>query len=209
VTGSTPPWVSPKGAALLALESLVALAAGALSYALLAPTVPVTELELAGSAAKAGEILGGRRTDFLRAVDADWVLIAGYALALVFAAQLGRHVFWTAGARAAARFAGIAGVVAAAADAVENLLLRHALTTEAGDGWWQAAQAAAFTKFGLLALAAPVALKRTPGDARGGVGRGVGAVESGAHAFARLPGGGPPWAGRLALGAAGRSAGPC
>ena len=159
MTGRPPtPRLSRSAAALLALVSLAAITAGAVWYAARAPAVPITELELAGTASRAAEIVGDRGTDFRRAVDADGGLILGYLAALVTAAELGRRVFWTARARAAARFAGIAAAVAAVADVIENLILRGALTAPASDTRWMWAQAAAFTKFGLLALAVPVAL---------------------------------------------------
>jgi hypothetical protein len=158
IHSSSRPRLSRAGAAALVLGSLTALGAGAIWYAAVSPAVPITELELAGSAARAADIVGDRRDEFVRAVDADWGLIAGYLGALLLAGRLGRRVFWTARARAAATVALPASVAAATADGMENLLLRDALTRPARDPQWVWTQAAAFTKFGLLALAAPVAL---------------------------------------------------
>ena len=158
IDSSSRPQLSRVGAAALVLGSLAALGVGAVWYAAAAPAVPITELELAGSTARAADIVGDRRDQFIRAVNADWALIAGYLGALLLAGRLGRCVFWTARARAAASVVLPASVAAATADGVENLLLRDALTMPAGDPQWVWAQAAAFTKFGLLALAAPVAL---------------------------------------------------
>lgn len=154
-----------RGRALLVVVlALSAAGGGVVWYALAAPDVPIIELELAGSAQRAQQVISTgaadytSASDYTRAINADWGLIAGYVFALLAATWLlGHRVFWTPKARWVADIAAVGSVVAGAADAVENLLLYIALDQPA-TGPWRWVQAAAFTKFGLLAFAVPVAI---------------------------------------------------
>ena len=71
MTGRPPtPRLSRSAAAALALASLAAIAAGAVWYAARAPAVPITELELAGTAARARAVQNRRRPSSAAATSA-------------------------------------------------------------------------------------------------------------------------------------------
>ena len=77
------------------IGSLVLLAAGVALYAIFAPSVDAVALQVAGTARRANQVIGGRAPAFRSALGWDFVLIAGYTASLVWICQLGRRVFWT------------------------------------------------------------------------------------------------------------------
>jgi hypothetical protein len=140
------------------LLALLATAGGVLAVVVLAyRSVPLIGLELAGDTATAVRITGDRSSAFRSALDAGWLLTAGYVLAFVAAGWLGRRVAWTPAARRAAGLVIAAALAAGAADMVVNVLLRlglHHLGTP-DDLLWRSVQTAAYLKFALLAYALP------------------------------------------------------
>ncbi len=77
------------------IGSLALLAVGVALYAIFAPSVDAVALQVAGTARRANEVIGGRVHDVRAALWWDFVLIAGYASGLAMICRLGRHVFWT------------------------------------------------------------------------------------------------------------------
>lgn len=134
------------------LVCLLPLALGALVYAVFGhPFLPMIQLELAGTADRAVEIVNGRTSDFRDAVVADWVaFIPGYVLSIVLAARrLASHRLAT--------LVTVLAMVAGALDVVENAWLWRGLTdpTQAA---FALATAFASTKFVLLLPAAVIAV---------------------------------------------------
>lgn len=156
IAGQHPP-LSVWRAWCLIVLAVMAVGGGTAWYALVVPHVPILTLELAGSPARAQQVIGARTAEFTTAINAGWGVILGYLVALVTATWLGWRVFWTRKAALVAGVALVASLVAAGANAVENVLLYLALHRPAGGAWlW--AQVAAFSKFGLLTLAVPIAV---------------------------------------------------
>jgi hypothetical protein len=145
--------LSKRGAMLAVIATLMAIAGGIGWYAMQGPNVPITELELAGTAERAQQGMGDSKADFITAVHADWVLIFGYLVALVVATWLGRRVFWTPKARWVATVALIASAVAVGADVIENVLLYVALDSPTGgvwafpQGWLSSSSACSLSRF--------------------------------------------------------------
>ena len=83
----------------------------------------MVRLELAGTLAEAQRVAGANAAAFADAVRADFVLIAGYVVALLLLGVLGQRVFWTPGARKMVSRMMVVAVAAAALDAAENALL--------------------------------------------------------------------------------------
>ncbi len=156
--GTNRPGLSRGWAAVGLVGAVVAFGVGAVLYRWLAPGVDMVSVELAGDAAKGAAAVGTRGGELTRALNADWLLIAGYLTALVTACTLGGRVFWTGRARRVAGLARIATVGAAVSDALENGALYPSVTGRGRDWTWALAQSAAVTKFALLVFAVPVAV---------------------------------------------------
>ncbi|HYY78593.1 MAG TPA: hypothetical protein VFD04_05325 [Actinomycetes bacterium] len=145
----------------LVVAAVAVLGGAAWAYDRAAPNVDVVRLELAGTLAEAQRVAGANAAAFADAVRADFVLIAGYVVALLLLGVLGQRVFWTPGARKMVSRMMVVAVAAAALDAAENALLLdflHRPTVLDGELTMRLAQAAAFTKFTLLAAAGIVAV---------------------------------------------------
>src|ERR671930_161555 len=145
----------------LVVAAVAVLGGAAWAYDRAAPNVDVVRLELAGTLAEAQRVAGNNAAAFADAVRADFVLIAGYVVALLLLGVLGQRVFWTPGARKMVSRIMVVAVAAAALDAAENALLLdflHRPTVLDGELTMRLAQAAAFTKFTLLAAAGIVAV---------------------------------------------------
>jgi hypothetical protein len=115
-------------------------------------TLPIVQFELAGSAAEAARIAGGRTAAFRDALAADYVFIAGYATSLSAACLLAlRRVGSTP--RRALRIVWAVGAVTApmvaALDVLENLQLARGLTVLTDEPFRRAAMFAT-AKFLLL-----------------------------------------------------------
>jgi len=153
--------INASTALALALAALAILGGAAWVYDRTAPDVDVVSLELAGTVAQARGVVGPEVAAFADAIRADFLLIAGYVVALLLIRVLGRGVLWTLGARRMAFRMMLAAVAAGALDAAENVLLLdflHPPTVFGGELTMRLAQAAAFTKFTLLAAAGIVAV---------------------------------------------------
>jgi len=134
------------------LTCLLPLAVGLLGYAVFGhPLLPIAQLELAGTANRAVDIVDGRAADFRDGLMADWAaVIPGYVLSIVLAAP-------RLASRRLAMVAGIVAVVAGACDVVENVWLWRGLT-DPTDHSFGLATAFATIKFVLLVPAAVIAV---------------------------------------------------
>lgn len=75
--------VHPLQAAVLLVGAVAVLGGAAWGYARAAPDVDVVGLELAGTVAAARQVVGADAAGFVDAVQADFLLIAGYVAALL------------------------------------------------------------------------------------------------------------------------------
>lgn len=159
------PGLSAAGGFLIAAFSLLLALLGFWWYEDQAPDVEIIELEFAGSAAEARDVVGQAAGEFQAAITADWALIVAYGLALLAACGLGVVVFRTRRGRIAALIGlGASGVVVAA-DVLENVLLTVGLsrlgtpgTDPLTDSLFAVAAAAAAVKFSMLVPATLVAV---------------------------------------------------
>jgi hypothetical protein len=137
------------------IGSLVLLAAGVALYAIFAPSVDAVALQVAGTARRANEVIGGRAHAFRSALGWDFVLIAGYTASLAWICQLGGRVFWTRPLSAAAVAGGGLAVAAGAFNVVQDVLLLVALRRVPVHTAWalKVAQALSFAKFSSLLFA--------------------------------------------------------
>ncbi|HEY4938918.1 MAG TPA: hypothetical protein VIJ69_07790, partial [Actinomycetota bacterium] len=125
-----------------------------------AGSTQVVALQLAGSVHGAKTVLGNDAAPFRLALTRDFVLIAGYTIALVLACYLGTRVALSrAGGYAAAVgmwWAGAAGI----SNVAQDLVLLHAIRdpSKAGDTVFLIAQTLAFAKFALVFAAGAIAV---------------------------------------------------
>src|SRR5438477_9629091 len=140
------------------IGSLVLLAAGIALYAIFAPSVDAVALQVAGTARRANEVIGGRAPAFRSALGWDFVLIAGYTASLVWICQLGRRVFWTRPLSWAAVAGGGLAVGAGVFNVAQDVLLLVALRRVPVHTAWplKVAQALSFAKFSSLLFAAVI-----------------------------------------------------
>ncbi|MDT7573551.1 MAG: hypothetical protein QOE05_3725, partial [Actinomycetota bacterium] len=145
----------------LQVGAVAAFVIGAVVYAVATPPTPrLLSVELAGSSAEIGRLVGTAGDAYRSALAWDPVFIAGYTVAIVLASMVGRTVALRRVERRMYGLAAGAAVLAAACDLVENLLLWIVLDapTPARDGVAVAAQAVAFAKWVVVVPAAAVAL---------------------------------------------------
>ncbi|TMK78537.1 MAG: hypothetical protein E6G47_09615 [Actinobacteria bacterium] len=137
------------------IGSLVLLAAGVALYAIFAPSVDAVALQVAGTARRANQVIGGRAPAFRSALGWDFVLIAGYTASLVWICQLGRRVFWTRPLSWAAVAGGGLAVAAGAFNVAQDALLLIVLRrVPVHTGWpLKVVQALSFAKFSSLLFA--------------------------------------------------------
>ena len=157
--------------ALLLVVAAVGTIVGAWAfYWSFAESVPIVGLELAGTVESAKVVIQGARAGnesftnsvvrFRDVLGPDYVLIAGYVVAISSVCFVGSKVFVTRIARNVARFALMSAIGAGLLDVGENLALGIALNhlTERRAGFYLAfAALAASAKFSLLFFAIPIA----------------------------------------------------
>jgi hypothetical protein len=144
---SAPGTVRPGAALAGVVVAVLAVSTATVAYVRSSP-VPDTAAVALGSGALPPELVGAVQWDFL--------LIAGYGLALALAAVLGRVVFWTPAARFLATALAPLAAVAVLADLAENALLLAA-SDGAGTGLRHVISAFAVLKFCALLPAAVIA----------------------------------------------------
>lgn len=159
-TESTPPpaprpEVPPRRRALgTVVAALASVGVGSWLYAENAPALDILAVELGGRGQR-WPLPDGTQA----AVLWDFLLIAGYGVALWLGTTAAMWVFWSSAAAEVARLGRVAAVVGVGADIVENLLL-----TAASQGWGEraplldGAATAATIKFSTLLPAAAVAV---------------------------------------------------
>lgn len=142
---------------------------GSLAYRMLSPGLPVVDLELAGSAGRATEVVGPALDSSVldawrREVSADWVFVPAYVAGLVvtgLAAARAGAATWT---RRSARAGVLAAVLAGLFDVAENLLLLRGLDDlPGGDAAFAAARVCALAKFSLVGFAVVAVLAAVVG----------------------------------------------
>ncbi|NKQ52040.1 patatin-like phospholipase family protein [Amycolatopsis sp. K13G38] len=133
-----------RGAAATVAVAIIAAAAGPALYLLFAPHVGIIGIQL-GGAAQPTPLPPGTAA----ALWWDFVLVAGYGLALLLGTTAAVWVSWTPRTLELTRFARIAAVVVILSEVVENVLLLAA--TSAPSPWLlHCAAAAAIVKFSAL-----------------------------------------------------------
>lgn len=138
------------------LWAIAALAAGAITTAA-AQGFPIVDLELAGTAERAGDVIRGADLDEVRAAIAlDFLFIFFYSPALFFGSLWARRHFAGDFGRRAGTLIAAGGLIAGALDMVENVaMLAYLRDPGAWGGWNLLAAAMAIPKF-VLALVAVV-----------------------------------------------------
>ncbi|MEA3509967.1 MAG: hypothetical protein U9R51_00890, partial [Actinomycetota bacterium] len=130
------------------LWAIAALAAGAITTAA-AQGFPIVDLELAGTAERANEIMRGVDLGVVRmAILWDFLFILFYAPALFFGSLWARRQFAGDFARRVGTVIAIGGLIAGALDLVENVAMLAYLRDPGGWGGWNPLAAAmAIPKF--------------------------------------------------------------
>ncbi len=138
------------------LWAIAALAVGAITTAA-AKGFPIVDLELAGTAERAGDVIRGADLDEVRAAIAwDFLFIFFYSPALFFGSLWARRQFTGDFGRRAGTLIAAGGLIAGALDMVENVaMLAYLRDPGAWGGWNLLAAATAIPKF-VLALVAVV-----------------------------------------------------
>ena len=153
--------LSKAGALGAVLLAIVVYAAAAAAYAHWAGKATfIEDLELGGSTRVIAGIVGSHSHRYVTALYVDFGYIAGYTIAILIGAWLGRRISFTRAAQRISSLAMAAVLAAAACDIAENLFLlpivRH--PHQGHDNLAVAAQAFSFTKWALVLPAAVVAL---------------------------------------------------
>ena len=138
---------------LMAVGAAAALAAGYWIYSVKAPKLNIVAIELGGSGQRFPLPSG---TEL--AVKWDFVLIAGYAIALALGIALAAAVFWTPQAKSLVRAAPWLAAAVVLADLLENAMLLTSIHTAKPSPWLTLATAASVMKFSCLVPAAGVAV---------------------------------------------------
>jgi hypothetical protein len=138
------------------LWAIAAVAAGAITTAA-AQSFPIVDLELAGTAERAADVVQGVDLSVIRtAIVWDFLFIFLYAPALFLGSLWARRQFTGGFGRRAGTVIAAGGLVAGALDMVENLaMLAYLRDPGASGGWNPLAAAMAIPKF-VLALVAIV-----------------------------------------------------
>ncbi|MFF2042670.1 hypothetical protein ACFVVX_19790 [Kitasatospora sp. NPDC058170] len=119
---------------LLGLGALLPVALGSRLFAHWAPPVQDVRLQLAGSRAAAGAVVGDRLGAYRAALRADYWLLGGYTLTLVAACLLGGYVASRPRTRIVALGAACGALLAGLGDLAEDVLLGAGLDRLAAGG---------------------------------------------------------------------------
>jgi hypothetical protein len=136
--------------------AIAALVAGAVTSAA-SQGFPIVELELAGTVARADEVIRGADLDAIQAAIVwDFLFIALYAPALFFGSLWAARQFHSSRRRSIGTAIGIGGLATGLLDVIENLAMLGYLNQWGGwDGWPTLSAVMAVPKF-ILALVAIV-----------------------------------------------------
>lgn len=134
--------------------AIVALIVGAITTAA-AQGFPIVDLELAGTVARADDVIRGADLDAIRsAILWDFVFLALYAPALFFGCVWASRQYTSARWRSVGTTIGIGALIAGGLDIVENLAMLGYLNSWGGwDGWPMLSTVMAVPKFILVLIA--------------------------------------------------------